>query len=329
VTDVNNIFESVKQNSGDEDSVTSSEKDGQQSHVSDLVALKSGFDNLQKSFDVLRKKFEHSEDITLFLRTEVSHIKDRLGDSEGEFVDSESERSSDDSNHAASLNEQGRTSLFENRVDWTEKDEEEMNDLLEKVWTTLKFFDDSSEAVGEGETLERLEDERKDESWERDEPALDEGPMSGDGADAAGLVSELDHPGGIRSPGQLGETTCEDTLQSIPFSSERSVESRSQGPFFSASCPRCLKRGHELRACPYKAETMYLHCCERWGRHSEVCRGQVVTRSSIELRVCPRCLQMGHRVRECSAEAVTPYVSCCKQWKLHHPGCMGTLNLQK
>lgn len=164
VTDVNNKFESLEQNSGDEDSVTSSEKNGQQSHVSDLVALKSGFDNLQKSFDVLRKKFEHSEDITLLLRTEVSHIKDRLGNSEGEFADSESERSSDDSDHAASLNEQGRTSLFENRVDWTEKDEEELNDLLEKDWTTLKFFDDSSKAVGEGETLERLEDEGKDES---------------------------------------------------------------------------------------------------------------------------------------------------------------------
>jgi hypothetical protein len=38
----------------------------------------------------LSKKFEHSEDITLLLRTEVSHIKDRLGDSEGEFADSES-----------------------------------------------------------------------------------------------------------------------------------------------------------------------------------------------------------------------------------------------
>jgi predicted nucleic acid-binding Zn-ribbon protein len=159
VTDVNNKFESLEQNSGDEDSVTSSEKDGQKSHVSDLVALKSGFDNLQKSFDVLRKKFEHSEDITLLLITEVSHIEDRLGDSEGKFADSKSERSSDDYDHAASLNEQGRTYLFENRVDWREKDEEELNDLLEKDWTTLKFFDDSSKAVGEGETLERLEDE--------------------------------------------------------------------------------------------------------------------------------------------------------------------------
>jgi chromosome segregation ATPase len=61
VTDVNNKFESLEQSSGDEDSVTSSEKNGQQSHVSDLVALKSGFNNLQKTFDVLRK-FEHSED---------------------------------------------------------------------------------------------------------------------------------------------------------------------------------------------------------------------------------------------------------------------------
>jgi predicted nucleic acid-binding Zn-ribbon protein len=164
VTDVNNKFENLEQNFGDEDSVTSSEKDGQQSHVSDLVALKSGFDNLQKSFDILRKKFEHSKNITLLLRTEVSHIKDRLGDSEGESADSELETSSDDSDHAAFLHEQGRTSLFENRVDWTEKDEEKLNDLLEKDWTTLKFFDDSSEAVGEGEALERLEDERKDES---------------------------------------------------------------------------------------------------------------------------------------------------------------------
>jgi predicted nucleic acid-binding Zn-ribbon protein len=44
VTDVNNRLESLERNSGDEDSATSSEKDGQQSHVSDLVALKSGFD---------------------------------------------------------------------------------------------------------------------------------------------------------------------------------------------------------------------------------------------------------------------------------------------
>jgi chromosome segregation ATPase len=79
VTDLNNKFKSLERNFGDEDSATSSEKDGQQSHVSDLVALKSGFDNLQKSFDILRKKFEHSEDIMLLLRTEVSHIKDRLG----------------------------------------------------------------------------------------------------------------------------------------------------------------------------------------------------------------------------------------------------------
>lgn len=293
-----------------------------------MVALKSGFDNLH-SFDVLRKKFEHSEDITLLLRIEVSHIKDRLGDSEGEFADSESERRSDDSDHAASFHEQDRTSLFENRVDWTEKDEKDLNNLFEKDWTTLKFFDDSSEAVGGGETLEKLEDERKDESWERDKPALDEGPMSGSGADAAELVSELDHPGETRSLRQFREITCENRLQPIPSSSDRSAESRSQGSFFLVSCPRCLKRGHELRACPYKAETTYLHCCERWGRHSEVCRGQVATRSSVGSRVCSRCLQMGHRVRECSAEAVTPYLSCCKQWKLHHHGCMGTLDLQK
>jgi hypothetical protein len=219
--------------------------------------------------------------------------------------------------------------LFKNSVDWTEKDERDLNDLLEKDWTTLKFFDDSSEAVGEGETLEKWEDERKDESWERDKLALDEGPMSGSGADAAELVSELDHPGGARSLRQFRETTCENCLQPIPSSSDCSAESRSQGSFFLVSCPRYLKREHELRACPYKAETIVLHCCERWGRHSEVCRGQVDTRSSVGSRVCPRCLQMRHRVRECSAEAVTPYLSCCKQWKLYHPGCMGTLDLQK
>jgi hypothetical protein len=56
VADVNNKFESLERNSGDEDSATSSEKDGQQSHVSDLVALKSGFDNLQKSFDVFEQE---------------------------------------------------------------------------------------------------------------------------------------------------------------------------------------------------------------------------------------------------------------------------------
>jgi chromosome segregation ATPase len=88
VTDVNNKFESLERNSGDEDTSMSSEKDGQQSHVSDLVALKSGFDNLQKSFDVLKRKFEHSEDSTLLLRTKVSYIKDRLGDLAREFADS-------------------------------------------------------------------------------------------------------------------------------------------------------------------------------------------------------------------------------------------------
>jgi predicted nucleic acid-binding Zn-ribbon protein len=121
VTDVNNRLESLERNSGDEDSATSSEKDGQQSHVSDLIALKSGFDNLQKSFDVLRKKFEHSKNITLLLGTEVSHIKDRLRDSEEEFADFESERSSDDSNHAASFHEQDRTFLFKNKIDWTKR----------------------------------------------------------------------------------------------------------------------------------------------------------------------------------------------------------------
>jgi hypothetical protein len=183
--------------------------------------------------------------------------------------------------------------------------------------------------VGEGETLGKLEDGRNDESWIRDKPALDEGPLSGSGANAAGSVSELDYPRETQSLRQFKETTCENPLQPIPSSFDRSAESGSQGSFSFASCPWCLKRRHELHACLCKAETMCLHCCERWGRHSEVCRGQVATRSSMGSRVCPRCLQVGHRVRECSAEPVTPYLSCCKQWKLHRPGCVDTLNLQK
>jgi hypothetical protein len=97
--------------------------------------------------------------------------------------------------------------------------------------------------VGEGETLEKLEDRRNDESWERDKPALDEGPLSGRGADAAGSVSELDHSGEIRSPGQLKETTCEDPLQPIPSSLivQQKVEVRVH--FFSCFLPSMLKEG--------------------------------------------------------------------------------------
>jgi hypothetical protein len=101
-----------------------------------LTTSKTELNDLQKSFDDLRKRFEHSEDIILLLRTEVSHIKDRLGDSEEEFADSESEGGSDSSDHAASLHEQDHSSLSGNRVDWTEKDERDLNDLLEKDWTT-------------------------------------------------------------------------------------------------------------------------------------------------------------------------------------------------
>jgi predicted nucleic acid-binding Zn-ribbon protein len=102
VTDVNNRLENLERGSGNEatDSAVSSKKNGQQGHEDDLAALKSGFNNLQKSFDVLRKKFEYSEDIILLLRIEVSHIKDRLGDSEEEFAHSESEENSDSSDHA-------------------------------------------------------------------------------------------------------------------------------------------------------------------------------------------------------------------------------------
>jgi hypothetical protein len=66
------------------------------------------------------------------------------------------EKGSDGSDHAVSFHEQDHTSLFENKVDWTEKDENDLNDLLEKDWTTLKFFDDPSESVEEGETLGKL-----------------------------------------------------------------------------------------------------------------------------------------------------------------------------
>jgi hypothetical protein len=134
VTDVNNRLENLERDSGDEatHSATSSEKDGQQGHEDDPTALKSGFDDLQKLSDAFRKKFEHSEDITLFLRTEVSHIKDRLGNSEEESADFESEGGSDSSDHAVFFYEQHHLSLSGNKIDWTEKDEKDLNDVLEK-----------------------------------------------------------------------------------------------------------------------------------------------------------------------------------------------------
>jgi hypothetical protein len=62
----------------------------------------------------------------------VSHIKDILGGSEGKIADSESERSSDDSDYAVSFHEQDRTSLFENRVDLTERDENDLKRYSQK-----------------------------------------------------------------------------------------------------------------------------------------------------------------------------------------------------
>jgi predicted nucleic acid-binding Zn-ribbon protein len=331
MTDANDRLENLERDSGDEatDSAASLEKNEQQSHGGNLTTSKTDLNDLQKSFDDLRKRFEHSEDSTLLLRTEVSHIKDRLGDSEEEFPDSESEGGSDRSDHAASLHEQDHSSLSGNRVDWTEKDERDLNDLLEKDWTTLKFFDDQPETVEEGETFEELEVKRDVMSLVKDELVRDKEPVPSGGAGAAGPVSGLDYPGKTRSHGQSGETTDTVSLQSSFSALDRLTESRSQNASFLVSCPRCLKRGHELRACPYKAETTYLFCCERWGKHSDVCRRQMVTRPSLESTTCPRCLQLGHRVRECPAEAVTQYLSCCKQWKLHRPGCVRALDVKK
>jgi hypothetical protein len=331
VTDADERLEILELDSEDEatDSAASSENDKQQCHEGKLTALKSGFDDLQKSFDVLRKRFEHSKDITHLLRTEVSHMKDRLGDSEEELADSESEGGSDSSDHAASLHEQDHSPLSGNKVDWTEKDEKDLNDLLEKDWTTLKFFVDQPKSATEGENFEGLEVEEDVTPLVRDKPVLDKGPVSSGRADAAEPVSELDHPGKIRSSEQSGKTTCTVSLQSPLSDFDRSTGSGNQSSSLSVPCPRCLKGGHELRACPYRAETIYHLCCERWGTHSNVCRRQMVTRSSLELVTCPRCLQIGHKVRECPAEAVTQYLSCCKQWKLHRPGCARTLDLKK
>jgi hypothetical protein len=301
----------------------------QQCHKSNLAALRSGCDNLQKSFDVLRKRFEHSEDITLLLRTEVSHMKDRLGNYEEELADSESEGDSDSFDHAVSLHEQDHSFLSGNKVDWTEKDEKDLNDLLEKDWTTLKFLEDQPKSTTEGENSEELEVEEDVMPLVRDELVLDKRPVSSGGAGAAEPMSGLDYPGKTRSREQSGETTFTVSLQSPLSAFDRSTDIRNQSPSLLASCPWCSNSGHELRACSYKAETTYLLCSERWGKHSTVCRRQLVTRSSLELMTCPRCLQLGHRVRECPAEAVTQYMSCCKQWKLHRSGCVRTFDLKK
>jgi hypothetical protein len=122
------------------DSAASSENGEQQCHKGKLAALRSGFDDLQKSFDVLRKRFEHSEDITLLYRTGVSHMKDRLGKFEEELADSESEGGSDSSGQAISLHEQDRSLLSGNKVDWTKKEEKDLNNLLEKTGPLLSFL---------------------------------------------------------------------------------------------------------------------------------------------------------------------------------------------
>jgi hypothetical protein len=204
-----------------------------------------------------------------------------------------------------------------------------LNDLLEKDWTTLKFFDDQPETLEEGETFEELEVKRDVMPLVKDEPVRDKEPVSNGGAGAAEPVSGLDHPGKTRSRGQSGETTSTVSLQSSFSALDRLTDSRNQSLSLSVPCPRCLKGGHELRACPYKAETTYLLCCERWRKQSDVCRRQMVTRPSLGSTTCPRCLQLRHRVCECPAEAVTQYLSCCKQWKLHRPGCVRALDLKK
>jgi hypothetical protein len=259
----------------------------------------------------------------------VSHIKDRLGDSWEEFADFESEGGSDTSDHAASLHEQDHLSLPGNKVDWSEKDGRDLNDLLEKDKTTLKFFDDQPKTMEEGATFEELEVAKDVTPLVRDEPVLSNGPVPSGGGDAAEQVSEPDHPGKTRSHGQSREVTCTSSLQSLLSGFDRSTDSRNQSPSFLVSCPWCLKRGHELCACPYKAKTTYLLCCERWEKHSEVCQRQTLTRSSRKLVTCPRCLQIGYRVCECPAKAVTQYLSCCKRWKLYRPGCVCTLGLEK
>jgi hypothetical protein len=289
-TDANNRLENLERDSEDQttDSAASSEKDEQQSHGGELAALKPGFDDLRKSFDVWKGRLERSESIVALVRTEVIDMQERLGVSEEELADSESEGGSDSSDHAVSLHEQDHSSLSGNKVDWTEKDEKDLNDLLEKDWTTLKFFDDQPKSATEGENSEGLEVEEDVMPLVRDEFVLEEGLVSSGGAGAAEPVSGLDHPGKTRSRGQSGETTCTVSLQSPIPAFDRSTDSRNQSPTLLACCPRCLTSGHELRACSCKAKTTYLLCCERWGKHSNVCRRQMVTRSSLESTTCPR-----------------------------------------
>lgn len=169
--------------------------------------------------------------------------------------------------------------------------------------------------------LKLLEVERDVTLLVRDEPVLDKGSVSSGGADDTEPVSKLNHPCKTRPLGQSRKTTCTNSLQSILPNSDRLTNSRNQRP----SCPRCLKSGHELCACPYRAEKIYHLCCERWGTHCNTCRRQIVTRPFLESTTCPRCLQLGHRVHECPAEAVTLYLTCCKQWRSHHSGCVRTL----
>jgi hypothetical protein len=63
----------------------------------------------------------------------VIDMQERLGVSEEELADFGSEGDSDSSDHAASPHEQDHSSLFGNKVDWTEKDERDLNDLLKKT----------------------------------------------------------------------------------------------------------------------------------------------------------------------------------------------------
>jgi hypothetical protein len=205
VTDADERLGILELDSEDEatDSAASSENNEQQCHKGKLAALKSGFDDLQKSFNVLKKRFEHSEDITLLLTTEVSHMKDRLGNSEEEPADFESEGDSDSSDHAVSLHEQDHSFLPGNKVDWTEKDEKDLNDLLAKDWTTFKFFEDQPKSATEGENSEGLEVEEDVMPLVRNELVLDKGHVSSGGAGAAELVSGLDHPGKIDHVGNL------------------------------------------------------------------------------------------------------------------------------
>jgi hypothetical protein len=58
VTDANDRPENLERDFGDEttDSAASSEKEEQQSSGGELATLKSGFDDLRKSFDVLERK---------------------------------------------------------------------------------------------------------------------------------------------------------------------------------------------------------------------------------------------------------------------------------